>query len=422
VQPRPPSRPASALPALTGARFFAAGSVVAFHYGRDSLRAIAPWLGRSAALGPAAVSFFYVLSGAVLTWGCTGPDGLPARPARVFWVQRAARILPAYLLALAISAVPFAAGVWKHHPGEGGIARIVSGLAAGLLLLQAFWPPVAAGLNTPAWSISCEAFFYAAWPRLAGRLRAAGPRFPWRKGLLLWAAGLVAPTLAILAVRAGVLPRGPFPSLLDDVSGAELLVRAVSYFPPLRLPEFALGIVLGHSLRQTPERARSVPGDTARELALLGVLLAFGWALGTEPTSSRTDSALVRRIVIESGSLAPLFALLVWQLARGRGLAARCLSLRGMLVLGEASYALYIFQEPVFVLLTGALKRVAPSVLAWQDATFWGYAALLVLVSLAVHAHVELPLRAYLTARLRPRARVPTLARSDAPRASEELR
>ena len=103
VQPRPPSRPTSALPALTGARFFAAGSVVAFHYGRGSLGAIAPWLGRSAALGPAAVSFFYVLSGAVLTWGCTGPEGLPSRPARTFWAQRAARILPAYFLALAMT-------------------------------------------------------------------------------------------------------------------------------------------------------------------------------------------------------------------------------------------------------------------------------------------------------------------------------
>jgi peptidoglycan/LPS O-acetylase OafA/YrhL len=393
--------PGAALPALTGARFFAASAVVAFHYGRAPLGALAPGLARSAAAGPAAVSFFYVLSGAVLTWGCTGPDGRPTRPARTFWAQRAARILPAYFAALAASVLPFMASVWKLHPGEGGIVRIVAGLAAGLLLIQAFWPPVTAGLNTPGWSISCEAFFYALWPALVARLRPARSGLPWRPGLVLGALGLVAPALGVLAVRFDLVPRGPFATLTDDVSGAELVARAVAYFPLLRLPEFALGIVVGHALRSTPVRARSVAGDTLRELLLVGALVAFGWASGGDPSAPRSAAgALARRVVVESGVLGPLFALFVWQLARGRGWVQRALSVRAMLALGEASYALYIFQEPVFVWMTAALKRLAPSLVARWDVTFWAYAALLVLVSLAVHRFVERPLRAYLTARL----------------------
>jgi peptidoglycan/LPS O-acetylase OafA/YrhL len=180
----PPVR-APALPALTGARFFAAGSVVAFHYGHDPLAAILPLFGSLAAMGPAAVSFFYVLSGAVLTWGATGADGRSARPVRTFWVQRAARILPAYFTALVISLPTFAAAVLKIHPGGGGYARIVAGIVACTILVQAFLPPLSAGLNTPGWSISCEAFFYAVWPRLVGRLRRAKPGFPWRATILL---------------------------------------------------------------------------------------------------------------------------------------------------------------------------------------------------------------------------------------------
>jgi len=94
------------LPALTGARFFAAISVVFYHYGLHPLGRVVPFLEAPAHIGPAAVSFFYVLSGAVITWGCTGADGLPVRPTRTFWLQRGARILPAYWLALALSVLP----------------------------------------------------------------------------------------------------------------------------------------------------------------------------------------------------------------------------------------------------------------------------------------------------------------------------
>jgi peptidoglycan/LPS O-acetylase OafA/YrhL len=138
------------LPALTGARFLAAFSVVVYHYGRVPLRAISPLAATAAAAGPAAVSFFYVLSGAVLTWGCTDARGLPSRTARTFWSQRAARILPTYLLALALAVAPFAVHAWQLHPGMGGTLRIIAGTGASVLLLQALWPPLAL-VNTPGW-------------------------------------------------------------------------------------------------------------------------------------------------------------------------------------------------------------------------------------------------------------------------------
>jgi peptidoglycan/LPS O-acetylase OafA/YrhL len=381
------------LPALTGARFLAASAVVVYHYGRGPLRAISPSLAECAGAGPTAVSFFYVLSGAVLTWGCTGDRGLSARPVRVFWTQRALRILPAYLIALALSLVPFALRAWQLHPGAAGAFRIVSGLAGALLLIQALWPPLAEGLNTPGWSISCEAFFYALWPRLVGRLRTAEAGFPWRRGLLLSAATLTIPVLGIAALRAGLLPAGPVATLTDDVSGSEMFARTLSYFPPLRLPEFALGIVVGHALRGTPAGPRSTSLDTVCEIGLACALIVCAQALGSGLPGKRSGVPLADRIAIESGALAPIFALTVWQLARGRGLAQRILSGRALVMLGEASYALYILQEPVLVWTTALLKRSAPEIIANWNVFFWVYAGLLVLLSLLMHRAVELPVR-----------------------------
>jgi peptidoglycan/LPS O-acetylase OafA/YrhL len=384
------------LPALTGARFFAALSVVFFHYG---LGALAPWLAIPARAGPAAVSFFYVLSGAVLTWGCTAPDGLPARPPQVFWSQRAARILPAYFLALALSLPPFAAHAWLTHSAAGAIARVSLGLVACALLVQAMWPPLAAGLNTPGWSISCEAFFYALWPRLVGKLRDDRPGLPWSRLLLFWGLGLVAPALALIALRMDLVPAGTVATLTEDASAQEILARTLSYLPPLRLPEFALGIAIGHALRRTPARRRSVAADTAREAILLAALIASARALGAGVPARLTGVPLANRVAIEGGALAPLFALWVWQLARGRGLLQRLLAAAPLQSLGEASYALYVLQEPVVVWLGALMKRAAPALEArWNEQLFWLYSLLIVAASLLVHRFVERPLRARLMA------------------------
>ncbi|HEX3597659.1 MAG TPA: acyltransferase, partial [Polyangiaceae bacterium] len=320
------------LPALTGARFFAAFAIVVHHYGRGSIGFLGP-LAVCAKAGPTAVSFFYVLSGAVLTWGCTGADGQPARPTRTFWIQRAARILPAYFLALGLSILPFAALVMKLHGSAGGMLRTALGVAASSLLVQAFVVPLAVGLNTPAWSVSCEAFFYATWPRLVAALRSPRPAFPFRSAIAAWLFGLVAPVCAIAALAADVAPGGSFATLLEDVSGPELVVRAVSYFPPFRLPEFALGIVVGHALRHTPNRARSVAADTARELLLCAALVAVTWLLGAGVFGRFSNAALANRILVESGTTSLLFALVVWQLARGNGMVQRLLARPSLLAL-----------------------------------------------------------------------------------------
>ena len=396
--PPGPAFSVSTLPALTGARFVAASSVVVYHYGLGPVRAMVPWLADCAGAGATAVSFFYVLSGAVITWGCTGEDGSSTRPAPAFWTQRALRIVPAYLVALLLSLGPFALHVWQLHPGTPGLLRIASGLAGAVLLIQAFWPPLAEGLNTPGWSISCEAFFYALWPRLVGHLRSGRAGLPWRRGLLIWLTGVTIPVVGIALLRAGAVTEGLVATLTADVTGSEMFARTLSYFPPFRLPEFALGIVVGHALRCTPTRARSTTLDTAREIGLALAVIGCGQVLGSGLPGRLSGVALANRVAIESGVLAPIFALVVWQLARGRGLLQRILSTRLMRLLGEASYALYILQEPVVEWMTALLKRLAPGAAANWNVVFWLYAGVLVWLSLLIHLTVERPVRARLAA------------------------
>ncbi len=84
------------LESLTVLRGFAALAVVVFH----AVLAFSPGspLVHATRALPVAVSFFFVLSGFVLTWSWTDD-----RPLAAFWRDRAARILPVYLFAWLIA-------------------------------------------------------------------------------------------------------------------------------------------------------------------------------------------------------------------------------------------------------------------------------------------------------------------------------
>lgn len=393
--------PRGPLPALTGARFFAAFAVVVYHYGHVATQLV-PALDMMAGAGASAVSFFYVLSGTVMTWGCTADDGTPLREPKIFWRQRFARILPAYWLALALTLPPATAQIFALHPGAAGATRLAMALGASLLLIQAFLPPLAAGLNTPGWSISCEAFFYAVWPKLVGKLRRTSPDFPLAQVLIFYALTLSVPVVALVLYKQNLFTPRIFPAVLDDIAGSEFLARLLAYLPLIRLPEFLIGIALGHALRRAPPSLEPGFRATLVELFLIIFILLGALFLGSGGLGKLTGIPLANRVGNESGIFAPLYALLIWRLARHRGLLQRFFSLGPLLSLGEASYALYILQEPVLDWFTGAGKRVFPNLMAHWSWIFFIYCALLIGLSLLVHRRWEMPLRARLLGKAQP--------------------
>src|SRR6202008_2295743 len=90
------SRVVSRLPSLTGLRFVAAFGVFGLH-AYSLVKLTDPIARRGAQLlfdaGDLGVSFFFVLSGFVLTWSAR-----PGRGPLRFWQGRIARIWPAYLV------------------------------------------------------------------------------------------------------------------------------------------------------------------------------------------------------------------------------------------------------------------------------------------------------------------------------------
>ena len=90
----PPMKPRD-LPALTIVRFFAALVVALSHYALFGLRESPVWLRNIVSSGYLGVPFFFILSGFVLVYAS---DGAPLDKWQ-FWVRRAARIYPIYLLA-----------------------------------------------------------------------------------------------------------------------------------------------------------------------------------------------------------------------------------------------------------------------------------------------------------------------------------
>jgi peptidoglycan/LPS O-acetylase OafA/YrhL len=265
--------------------------------------------------GASSVSLFFVLSGFVLAHRYIGDDGTFGGPRARFWLGRVRRIAPAYFLAYALALTWMAL-----HGGTNPLAAL-----ATLGLVQAWWAPLARVVNSPAWSLSVEVFFYATFPVLAP------PVYRWAQKR---------PAAVVAALLLACLP-GPLIcgllSAADPAGVSELWQGTALNLPLFHLPSFLMGVATAAAYRASPRSTArwATPGEI---LPTLGALCCLVLISGT----------LLGPVVRDGALLAPWFALLVLRLARGRGLVARVLALPAMVMLGEASYALYILQDPLW--------------------------------------------------------------------------
>lgn len=204
------------LPSLLGLRFVAAFLVFFFHvhaHGVFAGEQVFELGQRVFANGPSWLAFFFVLSGFALTWGTR-----PSDTARDIWRRRASRIVPSHVVMWLVTVLAL---VYAGHTVTAGT------VLPGLVLLQAWVPAqdVYFAANTPAWSLSCEIAFYAAFPLLLRVVAKVADRWLW-------------PLLGALLV--GILLVSVLGALMPPALGAWF----VAIFPPARLLEFMVGIVL----------------------------------------------------------------------------------------------------------------------------------------------------------------------------------
>lgn len=340
------------LPGLTAVRFFAACWVYCFH----SLL----WTGHRglvadvSSAGYAGVAVFFVLSGFILSYNYLGSDVSP----RQFWSARAARIVPVYWLSLLLGLPGLV-----HNLVIGRFALSPAYLLTPLFL-QSWIPSLALIWNTPAWSVSTEAFFYLIFPFTAQRLVRS-----FRKRPALFLLGLWFLSAAPSVLYALARPEGPV-----DSNSLFFWLTIVKFNPLVRAPEFLLGVCLGAGFRD----GWRIPRPRLVTLAcFLAICLTIA-ALHNAPYPSLHD-----------GLCDPLFALLILSIAS----SGDWLDWPPLILLGEASYTLYLLGKPIANFYEGASRygRLVPAI-----SGFWGfglYFVLCVAVSLLVYAVFEKPCR-----------------------------
>ncbi len=331
------------LNALTGMRWLAAFTVFVHHVGG---RFGMPRSG--VPLGSLAVSFFFVLSGFILTYVYADRLKSNLRSIGRFYFTRWARIWPLHLVCLILClAVLTPASAFQD------LSTTVPKLVANVLLVQSWVPDDAwvFSFNGVSWSISTELFFYVCFPMLL----LGGARRFWFKLAAVWAV-----VLGIL-ITAGQLEGMTAFSSID-------FHRLGHVNPLIRLAEFATGMAVGHLyLRFSDARLTGTRwGDTLLELGIAGLVCAWipllRWSgvqqfVDVMPLSGQSLVAWFR----VASPVVP-FALAIHVFAKSRGWLARCLSTRAFVYLGEISFAFYMIHMMViqFALRNWFVDTVTP--------------------------------------------------------------
>nr|WP_275402553.1 acyltransferase [Streptomyces sp. SID13031] len=340
---------------LTGLRWWAAFFVFAHHMTNLAPLPIFDFL----KYGTSGVTFFFVLSGFVLTWSAQ-----PGTKIHTFYRRRFARIWPAHIVALIPAIFVFyrfdpPTNMWWIKPVS------VTVLVLSVFLLHG-WSNDSAilyGGNPASWTLSVEAFFYAYFPfvqRLTVRLKAVG-------GLVLCVSVLVIGGLYRLALFhfKDVVPILPQP-ILHSVAflfGIGLAIMLRSGWKP-RIPVWFAFLVT------------------------IGGLITL-WYSGEHPANF---PLAVTMSLTQKEILTFLYGFLVFAVASrdlrgGRSL----LRSRPLVALGKWSYSFYLVHATILYAIREQHGMAGP--VGWSNLTWYaGVCALSIFASWLLYKFVEHPM------------------------------
>jgi peptidoglycan/LPS O-acetylase OafA/YrhL len=312
------------VPALDGVRGLAIALVMIFHFTAFPKMTADVFVDKAfrglAVTGWAGVDLFFVLSGFLITGILLDTKGTP-RFFRTFYARRFLRIFPLYYGFLAISfwvapllvpslgVVPVSTQAWYW----GYLSNVHLALVGG-------WEkPVWLG---HFWSLAIEEQFYLFWPFVVFTTSA--------KGLV---------RVCIVVALVALLTR------VALVATGNSFARYV--LTPCRMDTLAAGALVAALVRTGAARKALARG--ARAAAVVGgvlVLVLGAWRHGLHQGDSVIDTVGLSALALLFGGIVALAG------TGAAGWTERALSSRGLRFAGRYAYGLYVFQQPVAVLLS----------------------------------------------------------------------
>lgn len=332
------------LPVLTSLRFFAAASVVIAHMLQPIM--LAPYPGMpQLALG---VSFFFVLSGFILTYA--NADGINIKR---FYYGRFARLWPVHL-ATGLLAFAFLTPFLLERP-EWHLPILTN-----ILLLQA-WVPITGypfTLNSVSWSISAELFFYLC--------------FPFMRGRYFWWALSAAVALTFVGLAAvEIANASPDIQPLWNFSARHWVLQ----HPFMRVLEFTVGVGFGRLFLR-----RKVKAGTVLEIIAVSAVIGFG-------TVSNASKDILIALGLphvgfwfaQTGGMLFMGAG-IFIFAHQQGAVSKALMNPILVSLGKVSFSTYMVHQIIIKLAAGA---------SWPDELGVVTASILVLGAIYAGSYVS---------------------------------
>jgi peptidoglycan/LPS O-acetylase OafA/YrhL len=388
----PAADAAPQLDALNGMRFFAVFHIFLHHIwsvrfdvprqqgpfanAYANLEAFPPWLNNLLAHGYLSTSFFFLLSGFILAYLYWAPNGELSTTRERFWWQRFTRIYPVHLIALLIT-ILLTLPRWWLDPSAPPVPLAAASAVATATLTQAWYPPLVPIWSWPTWALSAVVFLYLVMPWLMRVLAKLSRR--QQIGLLI-AMPLISliPTLVFLQF---------FP---DGGEGQLNWQIFLGSNPLFWVPHFAAGMLMSRifaiSRFEQAWREKPKPWISVGDLALIAVIVI----------SVMDPHDRAWRHILRHGALMPLYLMVLYDLALGRGFVARLFSLPGMGFLGQTSFSIFIWQNLFMGLGVGMAAAMPES----KSISFWFAVIGLTAMAMLSTYKIEKPLARRLRTRM----------------------
>ena len=224
----------------------------------------------------------------------------------------------------------------------------IASAVATATLTQSWFAPLVPVWSWPTWALSAVVFLYAIMPWLM-RVLAKLTRSQSIGLLVAMPVISLLPTLVFLYF---------FP---DGGEGEQNWQIFLGSTPLFWVPHFAAGMLMSRifhiSRFETDWRNKSKPWISLGDVALIAVV-----ALCLMEPHDRAW-----RHILRHGALMPLYMMVLYDLALGRGLVARLFSLPGMGFLGQTSFSIFIWQN-LFLALGFGMGMASPES---KQLSFW---------------------------------------------------